>query len=217
MSLDLVTICEHTFFANGLDEHAVVVDAGANIGEFSRQCNSRFGCVPYALEPNPTSAAQISTAQVFPYALSSSSGQVKLFVGPNPEACSIFPLPEHANTVTARSIALSDFLSEQRLTRIDLLKLDIEGAELDVLASLTGSDVIRQITVEFHDFMFPDQREHVIQSIRHMHNLGFRCFNFSSPGHGDVLFVNPRFRLPFASALRGYARIIARSCKRQMS
>jgi hypothetical protein len=59
---------------------------------------------------------------------------------------------------------------------VDLLKVDVEGAEWDVLSSLTPAlaDRIDQITVEFHDFMDPALRPRTEACIAHLQALGFR-------------------------------------------
>jgi FkbM family methyltransferase len=51
------------------------------------------------------------------------------------------------NTVLVRTVALGDYLSDT----VDLLKVDIEGAEFEVLAHLTGrSQNVRNMVVECH-------------------------------------------------------------------
>jgi FkbM family methyltransferase len=58
--------------------------------------------------------------------------------------------PEH---LTCELRTLSGFLREQALDRVDLLKIDVERAELDVLAGIDDEDwpKLRQIVVEAHD------------------------------------------------------------------
>jgi hypothetical protein len=48
---------------------------------------------------------------------------------------------------------LSEVISEFGVGRIDLLKVDVEKAELDVLNGITGEDwpKIQQVVVEVHD------------------------------------------------------------------
>ena len=48
---------------------------------------------------------------------------------------------------------LSSFIKEQRLDRIDLLKIDVEKSELDLLAGIRDEDwsIIRQVVVEVHE------------------------------------------------------------------
>jgi hypothetical protein len=45
-------------------------------------------------------------------------------------------------------------LAEERIEAVDLLKIDVEGAELDVLAGIAGADWprIRQLVVEVESF-----------------------------------------------------------------
>jgi FkbM family methyltransferase len=216
--IPFVTIRDHTFFPYNLGSGSIIIDAGANIGDFSRECASRFGCMPYAIEPNPASAKQITNARVFTHALAAETGTGEFFLGANPEACSLTPHPDHTTSTTVSIMGFREFLAEQRLESVDLLKLDIEGAELELLSALTNSSNIAQITVEFHDFVFPEQRERVLRTIQHMKSIGFRCFNFSSPGNGDVLFLNPDLvHLPLKNTARAYARVVARHCRRQLS
>ena len=98
------------------------------------------------------------------------------------------------------------------ITKIDILKLDIEGAEFELFVS-TPDDILRrigQITVEFHDFklcfrgrgLFENAREHLIA-------LGFICCNMAFRTHGDVLFLN-RGRTGLGLWQSFYARWFAR-------
>jgi FkbM family methyltransferase len=58
-----------------------------------------------------------------------------------------------AETLTCELRTLSDFLREEALERVDLLKLDVERAELDVLAGIEERDwpKLRQLAMEVHD------------------------------------------------------------------
>lgn len=217
MSKQLRTIYYHTFFAGSLNARSVVIDAGANQGVFSRGCMEMFGCVPYALEPNPEMAARITGPRVFPLALAAKSTESEFFIGPESEGCSLFQHPDHTTSITVKATSLEDFLTEQQIAQVDLLKVDIEGAELEVLSALTSRDRIAQASVEFHDFLFPEQAEKVDSAIAHMKALGFDCYNFTSPWRGDVLFVNPKLLpLPLRTAWRARARVWARDLSRRV-
>jgi FkbM family methyltransferase len=58
-----------------------------------------------------------------------------------------------AETFECEVLTLSSFLHDEQLDRVDLLKIDVERAELDVLAGLADDDwrTIRQIVMEVHD------------------------------------------------------------------
>lgn len=51
-------------------------------------------------------------------------------------------------------LTVSDIMREHRLTSINLLKIDVERAELDVLRGIAASDWqrIQQVTAEVHDW-----------------------------------------------------------------
>src|SRR5581483_8425600 len=56
-------------------------------------------------------------------------------------------------TIRCRQRRLSDVLAEEGIGRVDLLKVDVEGSELDVLRGIEEDDwpKIRQLAVEVHD------------------------------------------------------------------
>jgi hypothetical protein len=96
---------------------------------------------------------------------------------------------------------LETLVREMRLSRIDLLKMDIEGAEVSVLHSLDAKilRLIRQVTVEFHskDMFGFDMLRSVEDVIDLMKNRGFMCLDFSGRTRCDVLFINRHhFRIP---------------------
>lgn len=55
--------------------------------------------------------------------------------------------------LTCELTTVSAFLAEERLERVDLLKVDVERAELDVLAGVEERDwrKVRQVAIEVHD------------------------------------------------------------------
>lgn len=73
--------------------------------------------------------------------------------------------------IPCRVRTLSDFIAEHHVKRIDLLKIDVEGAELDVLAGLTPEDWarVRQIAMEVGAMNKPRLNELEAQ----MKSLGF--------------------------------------------
>ena len=58
-----------------------------------------------------------------------------------------------SQTVTCQMRTLSQFVADRDIERIDLLKIDVEKAELDVLLGIEDEDwgKIRQVVVELHD------------------------------------------------------------------
>jgi FkbM family methyltransferase len=169
----LTTIRDHTFFPIDFGPKSVIIDAGANVGDFSRECANKFGCTPYAIEPNPDSAGKITDARVFNHAIGAKTRTTEFFIGEVSEGCSLLRHQDHTTSRVVQVVALQEFLAEQALESVDLLKVDIEGAELEFLGAMTAQVNIAQISVEFHDFVFPEQHDQVLQVIRHMKSVGF--------------------------------------------
>jgi FkbH-like protein/FkbM family methyltransferase len=76
-------------------------------------------------------------------------------------------------TYDCRLTSVSDIIREQRVERIDLLKIDAEKSELDILRGIAERDwpKIRQIVVEIHD----PTREAIRRVEALLREKGFRC------------------------------------------
>ena len=86
---------------------------------------------------------------------------------------------------------------------VDLLKVDIEGAEIALIDAADDATLRRccQMTIEFHDFMDPDQAVNVKRQLDRFESLGFDCVVMTRRHHGDVWVVN---RAALCSVLRNY-------------
>jgi FkbM family methyltransferase len=193
----LLSIRDHHFCADRLDAQSVVVDLGAYSGEFSTEMSRRFGCLCYAVEASPQLFHRIDAGGLvkkFNYAIANNDGPVRLFISDNPEESSIEMPSEAANhSIIVKGITLEAFLEAKEIKSIDLLKVDIEGAEIQLFASMSNELIqsIRQITVEFHDFMRWRNLAGEVKEIKNrLISLGFTCLVFSLTYNKDVLFIN---------------------------
>jgi len=50
----LRSLCDHHFLVDIIDSRTIVVDLGANLGEFLAKLNEMYGCRCYAVEASPT-------------------------------------------------------------------------------------------------------------------------------------------------------------------
>ena len=126
--------------------------------------------------------------------------------------------------VRVPSTTLDDFCLLERIDRVDLIKLDIEGAELDVLANVSGKLLSRvgQLTVEFHDFLRKSDEACIRNCSSRLKGMGFHCIKFSWFDHSDVLFINKRihqvgWRDILELSSKKYKRGIARRVGRAIS
>jgi FkbM family methyltransferase len=128
------------------------VDVGAHIGYYSLKAARQVGSAGsvVAIEPNPATLANLRTniglshasqIRVAAVACSDRRTQLQLFLSPrgntgmaslSQENASRFGAPAHTS-VTVDAMPLDEILGSLALSRVDVIKMDIEGAELTAL------------------------------------------------------------------------------------
>jgi FkbM family methyltransferase len=200
----LTNVKTHSFYARLIRSGSVIVDLGANVGAFTEEMNRRFACVCYAVEPMPDLYSQISTndsIQKFNLANSDKAEPLKLFTSANRECNSVDEglagIYGVEGVIECRGVTLEEFLKGNRISVIDLLKVDIEGAEKWLFQSASDGLLrsVQQITIEFHDFIPGSISPTEVQRIcRRLKQLGFYCIPFSymipEAETSDLLIIN---------------------------
>ncbi len=213
----LLRIRGHTIWAAQLTPESVVVDTGAHRGEFSRALRDRFSCRCHLVEASAKLAAQLQQenfVSVVAAALASRDGAAVFFNRQNSESGGIFARA-CAGTATlerVETLTLQTLMRRLALSHIDLLKLDIEGAEFDLLQTLPPGvlDSIGQISVEFHDFLPEFKGRGLYESVkRRLQSLGFVACRMTFRTHGDVLFLNRKI-VPLRATARLWLQHVAR-------
>ena len=199
----------------GLPVGAIVVDAGAHRGEFSQILTREYGSTCYLVEANPLLADQLRQSgvnNVINAALGGDDGIARFITRANPEAGGIIANTTDTGeaTVEVETVSLPTLFARYSLPKIDLLKLDIEGAEFDLFRKVPDELLrgIGQITVEFHDFLPTFKDQGLYESARkRLIGLGFICCPMSFRTHGDVLFLNQKALNIGATAALCYSNI----------
>lgn len=124
------------------------IDLGANIGYFSCLA-AAHGANVHAFEPNPSMVERLERTRdlngfaermrINPIAVASRDGSAEFHVSPqqaNTGLSSLLPLPhlQGGAVLKVPTVTLDTYCDRQRLAPIRLLKIDVEGAELQVLA-----------------------------------------------------------------------------------
>ncbi len=134
---------EREVIAKRLKPGFVFVDIGSNIGGYSLFVAARGGpqVRVLAIEPQPRVferlAANIrfngfATVKAFACAIADKDGELKLFVdtaNQGESSVKIVSNQGEKGAVTVASRALTSLLREERISRLDALKIDAEGAE----------------------------------------------------------------------------------------
>ena len=146
----------------------IFIDAGANIGEFTLRASRLVGAAGrvHAFEASPTTFEELETnvqlnaltnVVLQQKALTSRTGELDFYLSGHIASGSSSLRPGHDFTgtvVTVQGVALDDYLRDAGINRVDFIKLDIEGAELDALRGSTrllSTAGAPMIAFEHHD------------------------------------------------------------------
>jgi FkbM family methyltransferase len=162
---DLATVGEvlvdDLYDVPGVDDARVILDLGSHIGTsivFFRQRHPRAEI--HGFEPDPGSFEMLQAnvgalegVSIDARAVAAGRGMARLHSSPNSLASSL--IAGDGDPVSVRTIGLDGIIEELGLDRIDLLKIDVEGAEYDVLANATRLGIVRAIAGELHPGLVP--------------------------------------------------------------
>ena len=97
------------------------------------------------------------------------------------------PLLDHAVTLPCEVCTLSDLIRRQSLERIDLLKIDIEGAEIEALQGIEEQDwqKIQQLAIE----VAPAHKDALTPLSDQLQSIGFATVAIES-FHGDSVITD---------------------------
>lgn len=123
-----------------------VIDVGAHVGFFTLTMGSLVGPQGrvFAFEPAEENLQYLREniarngmkhVEVFPYAVGPTSEMRRFHITGSSDSHGFYahPLTETLRTVDVRQVALDDVISQ----RIDLIKIDVEGAELEALSGMS--------------------------------------------------------------------------------
>lgn len=159
-----IIIKEHTVLQHFLvDRELTVIDLGACLGEFTNELESYYPIKKAILvEPSITNYNKIQPRQNYVLLnkiASSVTDQTVTFtedVDSPYNGSVVFNYFNNAKEYTIKTTSLRSLIELMNSDDdIDILKIDIEGAEYDILLNASDVDLMkfRQITVEFHDFV----------------------------------------------------------------
>lgn len=182
-----------THYLTPLSSRSLVVDGGANIGSFCVQVKRQASGIPalHAIEPFPANvellrqnlSANSIKATVHPLALSNTEGSVLLDVDCSPDAVSIGA----RGTLASPAQRLSVLCAQQGVSRVSLLKLDVEGAEYQIVAADAAwlADSVELILLEYHEIAGRGGRAWLVEQLQ-----GFTARDIHVRGNAGVLALS---------------------------
>jgi FkbM family methyltransferase len=188
-----------------LGKTSVVYSFG--IGEdisFDESIIEKHKCSVFGFDPTPKSIDWIESQKTrlprefafFRYGISNQSGPVEFYLPKNTHHVSgsfiQHPSVDDRRAIVVEMRTLADILLELGHKRIEVLKMDIEGAEYQTIESILASNIeIDQVLVEFHERFFKDGRDKTMNILGMLKNAGFEIFGVSD-SFEEVSFIHRR-------------------------
>jgi FkbM family methyltransferase len=144
-----------------LNVDSFVIDLGGYEGKWSNEINERYKCSIYIFEPANSFYLNIekrfssnSKIKVFNFGLASKNASEKLFLQDNGSSTHTGSNKNNFEIIVLKEAAT--FFVENKIEKIDLMKINIEGGEYDLLEHLIDTGDIKKIDniqIQFHDFV----------------------------------------------------------------
>lgn len=200
----IINFLDHTFLGNYLDENSIILDLGGNKGEFAKKISNDFNCKVFTFEPVQELFESIKETELvkkFKKAVVPKSGEL-VEINLSDDKCAT-AYGKTGKVIQAESITIEEILNNEGIASVSLLKIDIEGSEVSILENIKPEILkkIDQVTVEFHDFLWPELKPRVEAIKKKIEKLGYYCIPFSLMTNGDVLFIKKE-KLSFLNYIR---------------
>ena len=191
------------FDPSSLGKHSVVYSCGVGDEvDFDLALINGYGARVDAFDPTPSSLTMVEERELprqfrfHPWAVAGADGSLTLYrrVKRDGSASSVMYTmsPDDAvdeDGIVTPAYTLQTIMQKLGHSNIDLLKLDIEGAEYAVLESLLDSELRPvQLLVEFHHRFEGIGLERTARLIGRLHAAGYRIFAISDVGR-EVSFL----------------------------
>lgn len=164
----------------------VVFDVGANVGLWSQYILTRGANKVYSFEPNRKAQEQLyknflnnEKVTIIPYGLYSEKTTIPFYVDDNNSLISS-TLIENGTSQTPTyyvdTVTLEEMMLKYNVEKIDLLKMDIEGAEFSIFEKMSNDTLskIDSVLIEYHGFYFNDGDKKIKNLIDRLTDAGFQ-------------------------------------------
>ena len=175
---------------SSIDSESIIysVGVGSNI-DFDLKLIDSLGVTIHAFDSTPRSIEWVKKQNLpnkfifHPVGLAAENGFMNFYPPAKSTSTHFSPVDRYRNTdneIKAPVKNIDTIASELGHKKIDLLKMDIEGAEYEVIKALPDSEVIiNQILIEFHHMYKGISISQTVEAINTLKNLGFELFNIS--------------------------------------
>lgn len=166
-----------------LNENSIVIDLGGYEGNFTENIFNLYNCYVYCFEPIEKhynickeKFKNNTKVKVYKSGLSNDNKLVDFNVSNDSSSIHIGTSLGQFDTPL---IKIDDFMFQENINHVDLLKMNIEGAEYDLLEHIVKNDLLHKFTniqIQFHENPYEGwekQYEFIINGLNKTHHLTY--------------------------------------------
>ncbi|WP_446361310.1 FkbM family methyltransferase [Coleofasciculus sp. G2-EDA-02] len=208
------------------NDHPVIFDVGANVGQSIRKFRRIFpSSTIHSFEPSPRTfetlkqqVNKLESIHLWNYALGSSSGSMNFLENSYSDMSSFLPISEYGwgkiiKETLVEVKTIDQFCHEKNIEKIDILKSDTQGFELEVFQGAENTIKAQKIGLIYFEVIFSDMYKN-LPSFGKIYNflterdfllVNFYKFNYQNnlASWTDALFVHNSYIQVDAKAGRG--------------
>ena len=138
-------------------EDSIVFDLGGYKGEWANKIYQKYKCNVFIFEPIPFLVDEINSKfsgiekiKTYRFGLSNETKKMDIFLSGDGSS---FNTNYGSDKIECDVVSISDFIKDNNIEKIDLIKINIEGDEYAVLNNLLDNKLINiftNIQVQFH-------------------------------------------------------------------
>lgn len=183
-----------------LNQNSIVYSFG--IGEdisFDKSIIENHNCQVFGFDPTPKSIKWTKSQNLpvnfrfFEFGVSDKTGFTDFYLPKNPDYVSGSVITQSninlKEKVVVEMKTINDILNELHHNHIDVLKMDIEGAEYDIIDYILDRNIsVGQILVEFHDRFFKEGNVKSREAVNKLRNADYEIFA-ASHSYEEISFI----------------------------
>jgi FkbM family methyltransferase len=199
-------------FTTAIEPAMTVFDIGANVGYYAMLAAALVGPAGrvHAFEPTPDVAQRLAQNIAMNHlsdrirhlavAVGSTTCTSELYLNPdNSEGNSLFASSEHRVSTAVPVITIDEHVRVNGLRAVDIIKVDVEGAELDVLkggAGLLSREDAPILFIEFNPSALELAGANTYELYLALNRLGYDCFELEQLTHDSKPVYNVLAKKP---------------------
>ncbi len=155
-----------------LNQDSVVFDIGGYHGQWASDIYAKYKCRVLVFEPAMEFYKLLALRfeknpdiEVYPFGLGGSTCETTLYLDNDASSLYVGPDPDtqlNQRHEVVRVVSMADFLAEKGIHQVDLAKINIEGAEYDLLEHMIERDVLKRfvnLQIQFHEFVVDSRQK----------------------------------------------------------